>query len=119
MNGFRAYPYSGVSTLMKKISPLSLSPACISGRSALTLQMAAQEPSTPAKPRPEDTEVWEPVPTVVTPGATCGAAPSDAIVLFDGKNLDEWVSTQDQSPANWVVHDGVVTVKKGEGRRQH
>jgi len=68
-----------------------------------------------AAPKPQDTEVWEPVPAVVTPGATCGAPPSDAIVLFDGKNLDEWVSAQDHSPARWLVHDGVVTVNKAVG----
>ena len=68
-----------------------------------------------AKPKPEDTEVWSPVPAIVTPGATCGAAPSDAIVLFDGKNLDEWVSAQDHSPAQWDVHDGIVTVSKKSG----
>ena len=69
----------------------------------------------PPKPKPEDTEVWSPEPKVVTPGATCADAPSDAIVLFDGKNEDEWVSAQDQSPAQWVVHDGIMTVKKGPG----
>jgi hypothetical protein len=68
-----------------------------------------------AKPKPQDTEVWEPVPKVVTPGATCGAPPSDAIILFDGKNLDEWVSAQDHSPAKWFVHDGIVTVSKEKG----
>jgi Domain of Unknown Function (DUF1080) len=68
-----------------------------------------------AKPKPEDTEVWSPVPRIVTPGATCGAPPSDAIILFDGKNLDEWVSAQDHSPAQWIVHDGIVTVAKKAG----
>ncbi len=68
-----------------------------------------------AKPKPEDTEVWEPVPKVVTPGATCNAPPSDAIVLFDGKNLDEWVSAQDKSPAKWIVADGIMTVSKAPG----
>ena len=38
--------------------------------------------------KPEETEIWEPVPKVVTPGKHCGDAPSDAIILFDGKNLD-------------------------------
>jgi hypothetical protein len=68
-----------------------------------------------AKPKPEDTEVWEPVPKVVTPGANNTAPPSDAIVLFDGKNLDEWVSTRDKGPAKWTVHDGVLTVNKTKG----
>jgi hypothetical protein len=67
------------------------------------------------KPKPEDTEVWEPVPAVVTPGANNTAPPSDAIVLFDGKNLDEWVSAQDHSPAKWTVADGVLTVSKTSG----
>jgi hypothetical protein len=71
--------------------------------------------SSQSKPKPEDTEVWEPVPKVVTPGPTCGAPPSDAIVLFDGKNLDEWVSVKDKSPAKWTVADGVLTVNKAVG----
>jgi hypothetical protein len=75
-----------------------------------------QQQSTPATAKPEDTEVWQPEPKVVTPGATCGAAPSDAIVLFDGKDLNEWVSAQDRSaPAKWIVADGVVTVAKNAG----
>ncbi len=78
-------------------------------------QSAPGQAATPAAPKPEDTEVWEPVPAIVTPGATCTAPPSDAIVLFDGKNLDEWVSAQDHSPAKWVVHDGILTVSKEKG----
>jgi 3-keto-disaccharide hydrolase len=65
--------------------------------------------------KPEDTELWQPVPKVVTPGADCDAAPSDAIILFDGKNLDEWVSSKDKSPAKWMVSDGVITVNKSAG----
>jgi len=76
---------------------------------------AQQGPLSQNKPKPEETEVWQPVPKVVTPGAACGAAPSDAIILFDGKNLDEWVSAQDHSPAQWIVADGVLTVNKKAG----
>jgi hypothetical protein len=65
--------------------------------------------------RPQDTEVWEPVPKVVTPGAVDSAPPSDAIVLFDGKNLDEWVETRDKAPANWMVSNAVMTVSKARG----
>ena len=81
-----------------------------------TASLCAQQPAaTPAKPNPHDTEVWTPEPKIVTPGATDSQPPSDAIVLFDGKNLDEWVSAQDHTPAQWFVHDGIVTVNKGVG----
>jgi hypothetical protein len=84
----------------------------LASMASMTAFLVAQEP---AKPKPEDTEVWEPVPKVVTPGATYGEPPSDAIVLFDGKNLDEWVSAQDHSPAKWDVSNGILTVSKAHG----
>ena len=68
-----------------------------------------------SSPKPSDTEVWKPVPAIVTPGRTNADAPSDAIVLFDGKNLDEWVAEKDGSPAGWSVGNGVVTVVKKAG----
>ncbi len=40
----------------------------------------------------EDTEFYEPVPKVVTPGKSYGDAPSDAVILFDGKDLSQWVT---------------------------
>jgi hypothetical protein len=81
---------------------------------ALAASVAIQAQDT-AKPKPEETEIWEPVPAVVTPGATLGAAPSDAIVLFDGSNEDEWVSIGGKAPAGWVVGNGVLTVAKSKG----
>lgn len=78
-------------------------------------QPAAPQSSTEPKAKPEDTEVWQPVPKVVTPGADNTAPPSDAIVLFDGKDLDQWVSAQDHSPAKWIVSGGVLTVNKASG----
>lgn len=65
--------------------------------------------------KPEDTEFYDPIPKVVIPGATFKDAPSDAIILFDGKNLDQWVQNDDQSPAMWNVHDGILTVNKKYG----
>src|ERR1700748_2869318 len=76
-----------------------------------TMMALAQE-----KGKPEDTETWEPIPKVVTPGATFKDAPSDAIILFDGKNLDEWVQNGDGSPAKWDVADGIITVNKKYGK---
>src|SRR5271169_5018336 len=65
---------------------------------------------------PKLSEVWSPVPKVVTPGKTPGDAPSDAILLFDGKNLDQWRSVKDTTkPAGWTVADGIITVKKSAG----
>lgn len=41
-------------------------------------------------------------PPLVTPGASDDAPPSDAIVLFDGTNLDAW-----DNGDKWLVQDGV------------
>jgi hypothetical protein len=65
--------------------------------------------------KPEDTEQWEPVPPIVSPAINAGAAPSDAIVLFDGKNLDEWVMANDHSPARWKLEKGAMVVDKSTG----
>ncbi|HEV2279967.1 MAG TPA: DUF1080 domain-containing protein [Acidobacteriaceae bacterium] len=65
--------------------------------------------------KPEETEVWQPVPPVVTPGAKESDPPSDAIVLFDGKDESQWVSAQDHTPAQWIVADGVLKVNKKGG----
>jgi len=102
---------------LKSLCTIALvgSAACLIAQSPANSQSApAQTTSTPA-PKPEETEVWEPVPAVVTPGATCTAPPSDAIVLFDGKNLDEWVSIRDKSPAQWILSGDAMTVNKSGG----
>ncbi len=63
--------------------------------------------------KPEDTEIWEPEPVVVTPGEGT-SAPSDAIVLFDGRDLSQWESVR-EGEAKWKVEDGAFTVVKGAG----
>lgn len=69
--------------------------------------------------KPEDTEYYTPVPKIVTPGSTCGQAPSDAIVLFDGTNLDQWVPTKDTTSSNkWTLADHAMTVNKSNGDLQ-
>src|SRR5438067_13593381 len=94
---------------------LQFTMAAVIGTALYAQQPLASQTSTAAAPKPEDTEVWQPVPKVVTPGADCNAPPSDAIVLFDGKNLDQWVSAKDKKPALWIVTNGVVTVNKATG----
>ena len=45
-----------------------------------------------------------------------GATPSGAIVLFDGKDLDQWVNSGDAaSEKKWKLSDGVMTVDKFSG----
>lgn len=61
-----------------------------------------------------------PAPTVITPGTAStqdspGRAPSDAIVLFDGKDLSHWAQ-KDGGAAKWKVENGYFEVvpKTGE-----
>ena len=51
-----------------------------------------------------------PRPKVVTPGKTAANAPADAIVLFDGKDLSEWMMEKDNAKADWIVKDGYLQV---------
>ncbi len=68
------------------------------------------------KAKPEDTEFYSPVPKLVTPGKAQGDAPSDAIVLFNGENLSQWVSANDSTkPAKWKITEGIITVNKKAG----
>jgi len=89
--------------------------ARLSAQQAALQNTERQTTPAPAAEKPQDTEVWEPVPKVVTPGVNNTAPPSDAIALFDGKSVDEWVSAKDKSPAKWIVADGVLTVNKAAG----
>ncbi len=64
---------------------------------------------------PKATEVWQPEPRIVTPGQGT-RPPSDAIVLFDGKNLGEWISEKDSTAAKWKINpDSSMTVVKDAG----
>ncbi len=60
-----------------------------------------------------------PLPKVITPG-TCstqdepGRPPSDAIVLFDGKDLSQWQSGRG-GPAGWTVEGGAMVIKARAG----
>lgn len=55
---------------------------------------------------PNDSE-----PPIVTPGDRPGQAPSDAIALFDGKDLSQWESVKG-GPAKWTVRDGAMIVNR-------
>ncbi|MBO9558920.1 MAG: DUF1080 domain-containing protein, partial [Caulobacter sp.] len=85
-------------------------------RSALALAFGLCTASSAlAQMKPEETEVWKPAVPVVAPASAPGGAPADAIMLFDGKDLGQWVSAADKSPAGWTVAGGVLTVDKSKG----
>lgn len=85
---------------------------------------------------PKLTEVWYPEPAIVTPGDTPDAPPSDAIVLFDGKDLSNWhkpkygyggdmktvvttlankLHNQSFTEPEWTVENGEMVVKPRGG----
>src|ERR1041384_1774778 len=74
--------------------------------------------SIPAQPWPVHS-MDRPRPPVVDPGPERApvAPPSDAIVLFDGRDLSQWRS-QDGTPAQWVVRGGYREVAAGAGSIQ-
>ncbi|MDR0429470.1 MAG: DUF1080 domain-containing protein [Tannerellaceae bacterium] len=90
--------------------------------STICVSASAQEKEypQPERMRPGMSEYWTPQPSIVTPGSCQGneliSPPSDAIILFDGKDLSAWESAKEEGgPARWTVHDGVFTVDKKTG----
>ena len=85
--------------------------------SFICLLVCAQPDS--AKVTPESSELWNPVPRLVTPSAAIissaavSTAPSDAIILFDGKDFSKWKSSLPNKKVEWTIADGAMTVKPG------
>lgn len=64
-------------------------------------------------------DMKRPLPPVVDPGTAStqdapGRPPSDAVVLFDGKDLSKWVH-EGGAPAKWKVEDSYAEVVHGTG----
>lgn len=60
-----------------------------------------------------------PLPPVIEPGTAstqdqAGKPPSDAVVLFDGRDLSQWAA-MDGSPTKWVVENGYMKCVPGSG----
>jgi hypothetical protein len=56
-----------------------------------------------------------PHPKVVNTPPTPGGPPSDAIVLFDGKDLSQWTAARKTDPAPWKVENGYFEAPPGKG----
>jgi len=63
---------------------------------------------------PVATEVWEPVPRVVR-SPSDKFVPSDAVILFDGKDLNAWKAARKDTLALWTTDGDAMTVKPGTG----
>ncbi|SEB36290.1 protein of unknown function [Tenacibaculum sp. MAR_2009_124] len=73
---------------------------------------ATEQKKEPTKP--EETEIWKPVPPKVNFNES--GVPSDAIVLFDGTNFNEWISSRDSTAVQWNLNEnGSMTVKDKTG----
>jgi hypothetical protein len=84
---------------------------------AAVLMAGVAEPGstqTPSGWRAHD--LTRPRPVVVTPGQAAEPVPppSDAIVLFDGTDLDAW-RNRDGGPAGWVARNGAMEAVPGAG----
>lgn len=78
------------------------------GRQRTSQLEAATEPA-PKKPKEYTSGINWPEPQVIKPGKSASNAPSDAIILFDGKDLSQWDGGE-----NWIIKDGCATAAKSD-----
>lgn len=105
----------GITSCQEKVKVESMDTIDTSPKDSVIVyeEYMGTEPTTP-----EETEFYEPKVPVVKPGAA-GAPPSDAVVLFDGSSLDNWISSVDSTAAKWHLNkDGSMTVNDKTGNIQ-
>ena len=62
-------------------------------------------------------DIDRPTPRQITPGTLPTNPPSDAVILFDGKSLDQWTfnGKRDTPPAKWKLENGYMEVANSAG----
>jgi Domain of Unknown Function (DUF1080) len=105
-------PRSGPASSLARLVFASVLAAC-AGQLSLRPCLAQPDPNW------LDHDRQRPQPPVVTPAVPStqeqvGKAPSDAVVLFDGKDVSQWAS-MDGSPTRWIVNDGYMACVPGSG----
>jgi len=86
--------------IFKKLSSLLVVLLLVTAAGSVFSQ-TPQEPGTFLPPRNE--------PPIVTPGRTASEPPSDALILFDGKDFSHW-RTKEGNEVKWQVRDGYLEV---------
>jgi hypothetical protein len=112
---------------MSTKGPLVLIVCLLGGMVASVTRMSAQNEKKKEVIQYVETETgrWmvhdesRPAPPVIMPGVcgvqeASGIAPADAVVLFDGKDLSNWMNMKGE-PSKWVVRDGYMESVKGAG----
>ena len=89
------------------------------GMTAAVVLCFAQMSGAQTDPRYKVHDMTRPAPTEIDPGTAstpqeAGKAPSDAIVLFDGKDIAQWCD-KDGQPSKWKVEHGYIEVTPHNG----
>jgi hypothetical protein len=72
-------------------------------------------PAAPEMMKPGMTEIWNPEVKIIQPAPKDWDAPSDAIILFDGSDINKEWTGMDGKPSIWTVKDGAMVSTKGSG----
>jgi hypothetical protein len=94
---------------MKKLFAISLIMFLFSGI-VLKAQPQVLKP-VDDKITPGMTEIWDPEVTIIQPGEKNSDAPSDAIILFNGGDINKEWTDNEGNPSKWIVRDGDLSVK--------
>ncbi len=95
--------------------PAQVQPAAQPGAPQQSAGQFPQRPQDPNRMVPGMTEIFEPEVPIVQPGAKDSDPPADAIVLFNGANIDnEWTDSRG-NPSKWIIQDGYLVCVKGSG----
>ncbi len=97
------------------ISLTLLAGSLCSGQERREATAPVQKQIFPAPMTPQMTEIMDPEVRIIQPPSETGQPPSDAIILFDGKDVNrEWEDIKG-NPTKWVVKDGSLICVKGSG----
>ncbi|HEY0777391.1 MAG TPA: hypothetical protein VGD56_05425, partial [Gemmatirosa sp.] len=80
---------------MRRSFPPLPAVAAVVALAIVALAACARHPDDAVAPNAAVTEVYAPIPPVVTPAPGAGLLtppPSDAVVLFDGRDLAQWTN---------------------------